>query len=729
MKTGNEKQNWNYPKKVFIVFLVFIFILFLQLIRLSLFNTVYGINMKEFSLNRNTRSNTIYATRGSIFDRDGSALAINVTSYTVIAYLSETRTGSSSVIKHVEDPEYTAWKLAPILGMSEEKLEKLMSQKLYQVELGPGGRGITELKKQEIEKLELPGIDFIEDQKRYYPNGDFSSYIIGYAKKNEDGSMIGEMGIESKYDDILKGIDGFEEYQQDLNGYKIPDTKETRTNPINGSNIYLTLDSNIQRFLEQAVKNNSEKYDPDWMVMSVMDAKTGDILGSASTPSFDPNIKNITNYENPLSSYLFEPGSTMKIYTYMCAMEKGNYDGTKEYVSGKYKIGTGSVKDWNNEGWGTITYDLGFEYSSNVAIANILNNELTKEELKECYTKYGFQDKTGIELGRELASQLKFNYPIEVANAGFGQGILTTPIQHLQALTIISNNGKMLKPHIVNKIVDSNTDKIIYEKQIEESEQLASQETVDKIKVLMFNVVNADNIGTTGKKYQVEGLNIIGKTGTAQIYDEINGGYLTGYNDYIYSFAGMFPKEDPQIIIYAAIKQPNKASTTTLSEPTVEVIKNIAKYKNINTKKVEETTNIKTYEIDNYINKDVNLVKQQLLDKNINVITIGQGNKVIDQYPKGKLISNDRLILITNDTNKTIPNMTNWSKREVMFVLDNLNINYELNGNGYVVNQSIQENTLITPELSIEINFESKIKENNNKIEEEKKDENNENTN
>lgn len=708
MKTRKKKQNWNLPKKVFIFFLVFIIILIIQFIHLSLFKNIYGINMKEFALNRNTTSNIIYATRGSIFDRDGSNLAINVTSYTVIAYLSPTRTGSSSTIKHVQDPEYTAYKLAPILNMSVEKLTSLMSQNLYQVELGPGGRGITELTKQEIEALELPGIDFIEDQKRYYPNGNFASYIIGYAKKNENGSIIGEMGIESKYDDILKGTDGYEEYQQDLNGYKIPDTPEEKVNPINGSNIYLTIDSSIQRFLETSVKDNSKKYDPEWMVMSIMDAKTGDILGSASTPSFDPNIKDITNYENPLAAYLFEPGSTMKIYTYMCAMEKGLYDGNTTYLSGKYKIGDDTVKDWNVYGWGTITYDLGFEYSSNVAIANILNSILTKDELKDCYHKYGFDETTGIELGRELSRDLTFTYPIEVANAGFGQGILTTPIQHLQALSIISNNGRMLKPHIVDKIVDPNTGNVTYESSKEESEVLVSSETISKIKDLMYNVVNANNEGTTGKKYYIEGLDIIGKTGTAQIYDDIHGGYLTGINDYIYSFAGMYPKDDPQIIIYAAIKKPNFANTSALSESVVDVIKNITKYKNINGS-VKEKNDIKKYNLDNYLNKNKDSVVNELNNNGINTIVIGNGDVITDYYPKNTVITNSRVILITNDSNYTIPNMTNWSKREAKYLLDIMGIKYTLNGDGYVISQSVKEGTVVDYETEIELNLEGKV--------------------
>lgn len=708
MKTRNKKTKWKLPRRVFVFFLVFIMVLFAQLVHLSVFKNVYGINMKEFALNRNTKSNVIRATRGSIFDRDGSSLAINVTSYTVIAYLSPTRTGTSSTIKHVQDPEYTAYKLSPILNMSVEKLTELMSQKLYQVELGPGGRGITELKKQEIEDLNLPGIDFIEDQKRYYPNGDFASYIIGYAKKNDDGSMIGEMGIESKFDDSLKGIDGYEEYQQDLNGYKIPDTKEFRTDPENGNDIYLTIDSNIQRFLENSVKTNSSKYNPEWMVVSVMDAKTGDILGSSSTPSFDPNKKNISNYENPLAAYLFEPGSTMKTFTYMCAMEKGGYDGSATYLSGKYKIGDDEVKDWNDYGWGRISYDLGFEYSSNVAITNIVNTILTRDDLKDCYHKYGFDEITGIELGRELTSSLNFYYPIEVANAGFGQGILTTPIQHLQGLTIISNNGKMLKPHIVSKIVDSNTDQVIYERKVEESDLLVSTDTVSKMRQLMYNVINNDNEGTTGKRYRVDGLDIIGKTGTAEIYDDIHGGYLKGDSDYIYSFAGMFPANDPEIIIYAAIKRPNVGSTVALSDSVVEIIKNIAKYKNINTKK-KNVGSISSFELDNYLNKSVNDVVSKLHDNGINTYVVGDGDTIIDYYPNGKIMSNDRIIIITNG-NKKIPNMIGWSQREVRFLLDYLNVNYTIKGNGYVINQSISEGTDLSSDLEIELNLEDKLK-------------------
>ncbi len=339
MKTRTNK--WKSPMIAFCFFLVFIFVLYLQYLYLSLSSNVYGINMQEFANNRNTYSSTLYAKRGTIYDVQGDILATDVSSYTVIAYLDESRTGSSSTLYHVQDKQKTAEALSPLLNMDVDTLLELLNKDAYQVELGPGGRGISEVLKKQIEELNLPGIDFIESYKRFYPNGDFASYLIGYAKKNEvmvngklENIMQGELGIEVKYDDILKGTNGYISYQQDRYGYKIPDTPEENVPAIDGSDIYLTIDANIQRILEAEADKIVESYDPEWLTVTIMDAKTGDILGSVSEPSFDPNILNITNYENPLTSFVYEPGSVMKIFTYMCAIEKGTYKGDQTYQSG-----------------------------------------------------------------------------------------------------------------------------------------------------------------------------------------------------------------------------------------------------------------------------------------------------------------------------------------------------------------------------------------------------------
>lgn len=717
MKTGNNKKSWGFPKKTFLIFLVFILFLFLQYAYVSLFPNVYGINMNKFASNRYTVSSVLKAKRGNIFDSSGNLLALNVSSYTVIAYLSESRTGTSTTPLHVVDKEATAAALAPLINMSEETILNLLNKDAYQVELGPGGRGITELKKEEIENLNLPGIDFIEDQKRFYPNGNFASYILGYAKKQDDNSIMGELGIESKYEDILKGTDGSTKYQRDRFGYKIPDTPETTVEPIDGSDIYLTLDSGIQRFLEDAVKANGETYAPDWSILTVMDAKSGKILGSATTPSFDPNLLNITNYENPLVTYVYEPGSTMKIYTYMCAMDKGVYNGNSTYLSGNYQIGENTVQDWNGKGWGYITFDLGFEYSSNVAVVNLVNSVINKTELKECFQKYGFGSLTGIELSREQIGSLNFNYPIEVAAASYGQGIATTPIQNLQALTIIANDGKMVKPKIIEKIVNSTTGKIEYEYNLETSEQLVQTTTVEKIKELMSNVINGKNEGTTGSHYKIDGIDLIGKTGTSQYYDN-EAGYSTGKNNYIYSFAGMFPKDDPQIIIYASVKNPGWNTSVGLSQMVKQVTKDIAKYYNINTYNTNNSNSIE-YVVESFANKNVTDIKNKLSEYGIKTVVIGSGNKVINQSVRvgETLINGDRIILFTNDLNSTMPSIYNWSRKEIITLCNYFNINPEFEGYGYAISQSIPVGTKITGEETLAVVLNNKVEEKTEEIE------------
>ena len=722
MKTRKIKiQKWKFPKTVFLVFFVFFIILFIQLTYLALSPNIYGINMDQFAANRNTISGILPASRGNIYDINGSILAHNVSSYTVIAYLDESRTGTSKTPLHVVDKKMTAKKISEVLDYDYENLLYLLDtfskQGKYQVEIA---HGITEMQKEAVENLNLPGIDFVENYKRYYPNGDFASYVIGYAKTyenvvtDEDGyssvsyDIVGELGIEAKYDELLKGTDGYLSYQRDRFGYKIPDTDEIRIDPSDGVDIYLTIDSNIQRFIETAVKDVSEEYKPEWMMLTIMDAKTGDILGTSSTPSFDPNIRDIENYESPLVTYLYEPGSTMKTYTYMCAIEKGTYDGGATYESGTIEIEDAKISDWNKVGWGTVTFDKGYEYSSNVAIANILDKFIDKKDLKECLTSYGFGDYTNIELPREMSGNLVFEYPVEVAAAGFGQGITTTAIQHLRALSIISNEGRMLSPHIVDKIIDPNTNEIIYESKTEQSEQVASVSTVNKMRELMYNTVNGTDAGTTGTSYQLEVTTVIGKTGTAQIYDNETGGYLTGSNDYIYSFAGMFPAEDPKYIVYAAIKRPNVGKSSVLAEPVKSVIESIIKYKNISSEdKKDENEKIT---VQNYKNKKTESVLSTLNNKNINTIIIGDGSIIIDQYPNEgyELIKNDNLFLLTNSSNIKMPNIVGWSKKDVSILMNFLGIEYKFNGYGYVTKQSIKEGTIITDKTKIEVTFEDK---------------------
>ena len=667
----------------------------------SLANEIDGINLTKFVEARNTETDVLPATRGCIYSGDNELLAKNINSYNVIAFLDPKRTENSKNPRHVIDVSYTATVLSPILNMEIETLTRLMSQKKYQVELGPGGRGISEMTKKEIEKLNLPGIGFTSSSKRYYQLGSLAPYIIGYASTDDDGTISGKMGIESYFDKELEGQDGYTIYQKDLYGYTMPNTTTVTVPAQPGKDVYLTIDSKIQMFLENGIKEISEANDMTWLTFSVMDAKTGAIVASASNPTFNLNERVITNYLNPLTSYAYEPGSTMKIFSFLAAMENGSYNGSDTYLSGKIEVEDAIIQDFNGGvGWGTITYDEGFAYSSNVA-ATRLALKIGRDKLHDFYDNLGFGSKTNITLPGEVKGSANFIYRTELATAAFGQGITTTPIQNLQALSILTNNGMEIQPYIVEKIVDSNTGEVTYQHQRKELGQKITKENAEKMRALMYDVVYSGK--TDARYYKSDTITMIGKTGTAQITGA-SGGYLTGKTDYVRSFAGIFPYDNPQYIIYVSVKQYSGIYKDFASMVT-NVVEEIAKYKNItdNTTKID---NSKIIKMENYISKNTQESIEQLQSQGMNVVTIGNGKYIINQYPKKdkKIPAGSKAILITNGE-LTMPNVIGFSSNEVVTICKLLNLNYNINGVGNVVSTSIPEGTPITKDMTIAINL------------------------
>lgn len=707
MKREILNKNKNVIAKVFtLIFFLFLFILVLRLGYLCLTGKVDGIDLKEFSNKRNTKKETLYALRGNIYDINGDVLAQTINSYTIIAYLDPSRSEGYSKPQHVVDKELTAEKLSTVLDMSKEKILERLNKKAYQVEFGSAGKGLTELQKEAIENLGLSGIDFITAHKRYYPNNDFLSYVVGYTTQDENGNMNGEMGIEKSYNKEMTGTNGFVEYQKDLNGYKFPNSNEIRKEKVDGNDVYLTIDSNVQMSLETVVDKAQSDSSADWIIAVVADAKTGKILGSATSPSFNPNTKDISNYLNPLVSYTYEPGSVMKTYSYMATFENNpNWDpyGTN-CETGPYTIGEDIVSDWNKTGWGTIAYSKGYTLSSNTCVANMIKNYLSKQKLMDYYTKLGFGSLTGIDLPNEYKGKVKFKYDVEVVNAGFGQGITTTPIQQVRALTSIANNGVILNPYIVEKTINSTTKEVTYKAEVKEGERVATQETVDKIKNLMYLVVNSEASETTGSKYLMEGYDLIGKTGTAQIANPRTGKYYDGKYDYITSFAGMYPKDNPEVIVYVAMQR--SYNSNVLPETVKTIVKDTAKYLGIFDEAPELNKEVTKYKIDNYKNKSVESVKQSLDEKGAKYVIFGNGSKVTDQYPNKNTIINtkEKIFIFTNDNLITMPDLTNYSFKEADVVLTKLGIKHNIDGDGYVGYQSISAGTIITEGMGVTLN-------------------------
>lgn len=693
----------HYSKLLFFFGILLFCIIIGRLIYLNLSVKIDGINLKDFAENRNTTKETLHAVRGSIYDTNNETLAQTIDSYTVVAYLNKSRSKHSKTPKHVVDKNMTAEKLSEVLKMPKEQILNLLNQNgLYQVELGPGGKGLTELQKEQIESLNLPGIDFITTTKRYYPNLDFASYTLGYVTTDDEGKMKGEMGIEAMYNEDLVGTDGSIEYQKDANGYKLINGPEIKIDKLDGVNIYLTIDSNIQLMAERAIKKAFEDSKCKNAILVVAEAKTGKVVASASKPSFDPNIKNITNYMDPLVSIAFEPGSTMKTYAYMSAIENGNYVGTDTYMSGTMKIGEYTIKDWNNYGWGEVSYDYGYMQSSNIGVTNVVQKYSSKDDLLKMYKALGFGSKTGIELPSETEGEVKFKYDVEVANASFGQGIKTTPIQHIKALTSISNNGKILNPTIVDRIVDSNTGKIIYQAKKQKGKTIIKQSTVDKLKELMSQVV--ENEEGTGHGYFMDGYGIIGKTGTAQVYNASKGDYYKSSEASITSFEGMYPKDNPKYVFYIALE--NSSSTTPQKEAIKSLVTEIETYYNL----AREGSNDKVYKIDNFLNMET-MSARQILDANsVKYEVIGAGDKIINQYPENGKSINGKVLLLTNDQNKVIPDLTGFSSKELKKLCEMLNIELNQNGTGYVVSYEVVSTPEGVPSI-IKANLDQKYKD------------------
>ena len=697
--TKRKKNNIRYSGLVIILSLFLFVIIIGRVLYLGLSKEVDGINLQELASKRTTKTESIQASRGTIYSSNKDVLAQNVTSYKLIAYLAESRTTKKDDPQHVVDKNATAEALAPILGYTKEEILNYLNKDAYQVEFGIKGKNLNEITKSKIEDLNLPGLDFIESYRRYYPKGDFASYTIGYAKTDEGTTeTTGEMGIEKYYDKVLSGENGTITYQKDLQGYRIPDTPIIRKEAVQGKDIYLTIDSNIQFFVEQAILAQDASYDWDWYNFTILDAKTGAILAETTHPSFDPNIKNITNYLDIMLSEPYEPGSTMKTYTYLCAMENGVYDGNETYLSGTYTTSDGTeIGDWNRNGWGVITFDKGYALSSNVGIINIINRHMNGTMLRTCFKKYGFGRKTGITLPNEQTGSLNFKYETEIFNAGFGQGLTTTPIQNAKALTALTNDGMLLKPYLVEKIVDSETGEVIQEYKRTEIERVASTASVQKIISLMDDTVNGER--NTGSAYKREDGQLIGKTGTSQIADTVHGGYLDGAHNVITSFAGFYPKDDPKVIIYASVKRPSGGSQKPLSNAVTEVVNNLSKYFG------EESSTVTTteYPLPSFENKDLEQTKIVLSNNNIRYVVIGNGTKVTNQVPNAgsKITSSDTVYLITNEDNIKVPNVIGLSSKTANNILSKLGLNVKLEGVGYVVAQSIPEGSEFTPNQEI----------------------------
>lgn len=676
-----------------LVFMLLFSLLFTRIGYIQVNKTVNGQELQTIAEDRWTRKQTVEGRRGTIYDRFGDALAQEIPSYTIEAILDENSRN------RVEDPKMTAQKLAPIVERDADDLERLLSAEgRFQVELGIGTKNLSLEKKREIEELGLKGIVFRKEARRYYPKQNFASHVIGYTERDMSKAR---MGLESSLNDYLVKEDGFVQYFSDRKGIKLPNLEEIIEKPKNGFDVYLTLDANIQMALEQIMSQVEEQYEPERMMAIVADPKTGQILAMSNRPSFNPNFyEEITNYTNYTVSSRFEPGSTMKMFTLAAAIEEGVYNGEEIYQSGSYQIGGRRVSDHNQGlGWGKISFDEGFQRSSNVAYSILALERLGPERLYNYLDKFGFRSPTGIELPNEASSSIADSYRVDAATTAFGQGSAVTPIQQIQAATAIANGGKMMKPYVIDKIVNPYTDEVIERGEPTVVGEPISEKTANQVLDLMETVVTST--AGTGKPYFVEGFDIAGKTGTAQISDPNGRGYLTGHGQHIYSFMGVAPKSNPQLIVYVAVDRPKidiyEQGSAPVSQIFTSVMKHSLQYLNIapSARSSKNAFIDEGFLIGDYIGKNVEKAKSILEEAGLDVQVIGTGINIEAQIPTSgsMLLFGEKVILKTEGSSFTMPNIVGWSLRDVMKLAYIINLNANLIGSGFVIEQSIAPNS------------------------------------
>lgn len=702
-----SKFQWGASTMLIIYGLLF-FLMFFRIFYIQVTGQAEGQQLAAKAAARYEKSKIITANRGNIYDRQGQVIAKDGISYRLVAVINPKASEGTNKVLHVQNPKMTAMILSKYINMDEKSIYKILTKKyietekgkreLSQVEFGSAGRNISHTVMEEISKEKLPGIIFEEDNKRFYPNGVFASNLIGIARKenqeNAQAQTVGKMGLEAIYNKELSGVNGHVQYKSDLFGYLLPNSEKMVQPAQNGKNVYLTIDKTIQNFLEDSMSKVYEQYKPESMVAVVANPKTGEILAVSQRPTFNPQTGEGLNssWINEMTETTLEPGSTMKTFTLSTAIQEGKWNPNEVYQSGQYKVYDRIIRDANQVGWGTITYLEGIQRSSNVGMANLLK-KIGDKTFISYLKKFGFGQKTGIDLPNEATGKILDEYPINRVTTTYGQGSTVTPIQLIQALTAVANDGKMMQPYVIKKIVDPNTGDIVKEHNPIVKGKPISADTAKQVRETLATTVTSEK--GTAQNYASKEYEVAGKTGTAQI-PKSTGGYYWGKNNFLYSFLGMAPVKDPKLIMYVAIEKPNLGVTEVGSEPTSKVFNTVMesslKYLNI---KPSKTSTTKSIVMDDLVGRESSEVITDLESKNIQTVLIGSEGKVTNQYPnKGQKVLYNSHAFIKTSGNIKIPDFTGWSLRDIITYQTLSGMKISIQGDGFVQKQNIKAGTI-----------------------------------
>ena len=616
--------NKGIHKRIKIVLLIVLFIFAIIIAKVFYIEVIDYKKLNSLASGLWSRNLPIEADRGNIYTVDGEAIASNLTTTSLVF-----------IPNQIKNKDLVAEKISEILDVPKSKIEEHLYKKSMMERVHPEGRRLSYEIADKIENLHFDGVYLLKESKRYYPHNEMLSHVLGYVGIDNQGLS----GLELEYDDILTGEYGSIQNFSDAKGNNL-ERNSVYVEPEDGLDIYLTVDYGIQSSIERELDNVVLRYNPDGAWAIAMDPNTGEILGMSSRPNFNPNSYKDYDTEtinrNMAIWASYEPGSTFKILTLSAAVNEGKVDLIKDtfYDGGSVNVGGARIKCWKHGGHGSQTFLEVVQNSCNPGFVE-LGNRLGKETLFDYINKFGYGKKTGIDLNGE-ATGILFSLdkvgPVELATTAFGQGVSVTALQQVVAVSAAINGGTLYKPYIVKRVAYHENGQIIKEvKPTIVRDNIVTKDTSEKVRMTLESVVSLG----TGRNAYIDGYRVGGKTGTAQKVN--NGIYMQG--NYIVSFIGFLPANDPKIVVYLAIDNPKGVTQYggTVSAPIVKNIMedaitslNIEKQDG-GTEKKYQWYDKKYYTVPNVVGKSKKEATSML--KSFSVEYSGSGDVVVNQSP------------------------------------------------------------------------------------------------
>ena len=709
--------------------------------RLFYFSIIKGDELQKKAYSLQLRDTTISAKRGSIYDTNGKTLAQSATVWQVVL--------APAYFKTDEQRTYVAQKLAEILDLNQNDVyEKTKENNYYsvvkrKVETAEKEK-VLKLSKELAKKYNLGNvIELIEDYKRYYPYGDFASTIIGFT--GMDG--VGREGIEYQYDTQLTGVPGRVITAKDVHGTEMPYKYEQKIDAQDGNNITLTIDETIQhimeKYLQQGIKQHKVQ---DRAVAIMMEVKTGAILGMAVEGGYDLNdpftiadsstqkeIDKLPNSEkeaaevealqkqwrNKAVADTYYPGSVFKVITSCMGWSDGVITDSSTYTcTGSYVPfeGADAIHCHNTAGHGTQTYKQALSNSCNPAFM-MIGQAVGAEKFWEYYQAFGFSEKTGIDLPGEQ-SDIFFGdgsgkmQPMDLAVASFGQNFAITPIQMVTAISSVGNGGKLMQPYIVKEITDSDGN-VVESKTPIVKRQVVSEEVTKKVIDAM------EENATTGsaKNGYVAGYKVAGKTGTSEkkIY------HNDGSQEYIASFCGFAPADDPQVCLLVYFDDPVGDSYygSAVAAPVfANIMSEVLPYLNVEAEYTEEEIAQMDTTAENYVGKSISEAESLVSSGGFTPVVMGSGDTVISQVPtaQSRLPQQGTVVLYTDEESMSddvveVPDLTNMTVAQANSTAAMYNLNISVvgsnaDGEGISYSQGIKAGSKVKSGTVISVNFE-----------------------